>query len=378
MQAYRSIQLAEISQQKIKIFFLSFSFLLIFIWPITSTDIFSYIYQSRIISHQNSSPYQQVYNDFPQDNLYHVLNNKWSNNTSPYNPLFLAIGSTITKISNNNLLASLLLFKFIIWLFFISSALLVYKITKSINSFYLFAFNPYLLFEFLINGHNDIMVIFLLLLSLYYLFRKSWQSQFTALSAVFIAFLIKAYALIFLPIVGLKIVLDKTNLVYKAKALSSFILLAITLSFLSLKLIQEKFYLKTLLIPLQNQTSVINDIFLSPLILIIKNLFNISSDWSAFFSKLLFILLFTVLLLFITKKNKSLKKPFSHILIWVVAIFLLYLTAITWFMPWYLTILITLLILLSKEGTINLSFKLNLSFIYIISFFAIMFYMVLR
>lgn len=378
IKSYQQIKKNEIDKKKLKLFFLIFSFLLIFIWPITSHDAFSYIYQSRIISHHQANPYEHSYSEFKyNDKLYNILENKWSSRYSPYGPLFLNIGSGITKIANNNLIISLLLFKLVFWLFFIGSAGLVYKITKSLSSFYLFAFNPYLLFEFLINGHNDIIIIFFLLLSLYYLFKTSWKTQFLSITFLFLAFITKSYAIIFLPLAGIKIILNKKLITEKVKIFIFFLFFIILSTLFSIFLIDKNVNLKTLLLPIQNQTNIINPVLHSPFIGIIKNIFKTSWKDSALISQTIFIIIFSALSLFLSQKYKYRQLLNYHIFIWVLATIFFFLTCIPWFMPWYLTIIISLLILLTHNNT-DVKQKIFLYSLYFISFFAIIFYIILR
>ena len=378
IKSYQQIKKNEINKKKLIKIFLIFSFSLIFIWPITSHDAFSYIYQSRIISHHQANPYEHSYSEFKyNDKLYNILENKWSSRYSPYGPLFLNIGSGITKIANNNLIISLLLFKLVFWLFFIGSAGLVYKITKSLSSFYLFAFNPYLLFEFLINGHNDIIIIFFLLLSLYYLFKTSWKTQFLSITFLFLAFITKSYAIIFLPLAGIKIILNKKLITEKVKIFIFFLFFIILSTLFSIFLIDKNVNLKTLLLPIQNQTNIINPVLHSPFIGIIKNIFKTSWKDSALISQTIFIIIFSALSLFLSQKYKYRQLLNYHIFIWVLATIFFFLTCIPWFMPWYLTIIISLLILLTHNNT-DVKQKIFLYSLYFISFFAIIFYIILR
>lgn len=378
IKSYKNLKLIKVNKNNLKNYFLIFSFLLIFIWPISSNDTFSYIYQSRIISHHHENPYEHSYSEFKNDQLYKLLENKWSNRYSPYGPLFLNIGSAITKITNNNLIASLLLFKFIIWLFFIGSANLIYKITKSSSSFYLFAFNPYLLFEFLINGHNDIIVIFFLLLSIYYLFKTSWQSQSLALGFLFLAFLTKAYAIIFLPLAGLKIILNKKPINEKILTFLCLIIFAIPSTLISLFLIDKSMSIESMLSPIKHQSSILSSFLHSPSIGIIKNISQYSWKGSITISQAIFVVIYSALLLLMSLKSKYRKIFNLHVFIWLLAIIFFFLTCISWFMPWYLSIVITLLILMIKKSDFNIKQKIFLYSLYFISFFAILFYMILK
>ncbi len=72
-----SAQLNNINIKIITVFLIIFSITLIFIKPIGSSDIYSYIYQARILSEYHSNPYLNTYDSFRNDTFYNQINNCW-------------------------------------------------------------------------------------------------------------------------------------------------------------------------------------------------------------------------------------------------------------------------------------------------------------
>lgn len=145
---------------------LGLNFFLFLIWPITSSDLFSYIYQGRVASAHQANPYLVSYDHFSDDAFFKLINNKWSDRSSPYNPLFMFIAIGITFVAGDHFLLTVGIFKLLMVFANIGCGWLIYKIAKDKTIFFAYAFNPLVLFEFAINAHNDVLLIFFALAGL--------------------------------------------------------------------------------------------------------------------------------------------------------------------------------------------------------------------
>ena len=171
---------------------LSFVFL-VFSYNAFSYDLFNYIFDAKILTHYLQNPYFHKPSDFPTDPMLNFM--RWTHRTYPYGPTWLLLTVPLSFIGMNIFLPTFFMFKFLMGLSFLGSCYLIYKISdklfpenKLLNvSFW--AFNPLVLIESLISAHNDVPMIFLLLLSIYlYLERKKTLSFFSYILSVGVKF----------------------------------------------------------------------------------------------------------------------------------------------------------------------------------------------
>ncbi len=194
--------------QKIKvktIFLVVFVFQLtyLFIPYLSSNDLYSYIFTTRVNGIYAENPYFVKYDNFPQDPLYSKLETVWAHQTTLYGPLLLHIGGLINTIGQNNLIFLTIIFKALFIGVNLINTLLIYQISKSKRAVFLFAANPLVIFELAGNSHTESLTLLFLLLSFY--FFKQRMASFTGFV---LSVLIKYYTLIFLPFYLIRLLKD--------------------------------------------------------------------------------------------------------------------------------------------------------------------------
>ena len=174
--------------------------ILIFAYPFLSSDLFNYIFYSKIILKYHASPYAYRALDFPGDEWLRFM--RWVHGYAPYGPLWL-VGALIPAILGfGKFILNLLMFKIFIGSFHLINSYLIYKILEKTGiknillgtSFY--ALNPLFLIEGVANAHNDIVVAFFLLLAVYFYVPKENVKLF---AAIFAGTLIKYIPILILP-----------------------------------------------------------------------------------------------------------------------------------------------------------------------------------
>lgn len=167
--------------------------ILAFAYNAFSYDLFNYIFDARIVSVYHLNPYFYKATDFGSDPMLNFM--RWTQRTYPYGPSWLILTVPLTFIGMNYFLPTFFLFKFLMSLAFLGSCYLIYKISaklfpenKIINTAF-FAFNPLVLIECLVSAHNDIPMIFFILLSIYLFLQKkkvlSWVSNLFSIGVKF-------------------------------------------------------------------------------------------------------------------------------------------------------------------------------------------------
>lgn len=186
----------------ILIFGFLFSMILCFMWPITSADAFNYIFSGKLITNYDVNPYVAVYDNYQQDEVYNYTVQQWRDKASPYGPLWLLLMAVVSLLGTGSVVLSLYVLKFLFLLAFWGCVYLLYKILYKHNIknkfFYLtlFIWNPLLLWEGLLNLHNDIFIALLLLAVIYLMMQKRFILMFLFL---WLSVLIKYITLLLLP-----------------------------------------------------------------------------------------------------------------------------------------------------------------------------------
>ncbi len=146
-----------------------FSLPLLFTYPINATDVFRYLIHGRITSYYDTNPYLTPPDAFPQDPFL-PLAGEWASESSPYGPVWEMGAATIASLTGDHLYAGLLLFKLVGLLAFLGCGWLLWWLlaavspTRRMGLTLLWAWNPALLLVFVVDAHNDALMLFWLLL----------------------------------------------------------------------------------------------------------------------------------------------------------------------------------------------------------------------
>lgn len=181
-----------------------------------SRDIFVYVGYGRTIALHHANPYFVAPAAFPKDPL--TSYDDWQSATAAYGPFWLAICSVMALVPGNSPLRYLIAFRllsfasylFNIWLV----TLILQKMGRSPRTVtlgtLLYAWNPLVIEESSLGGHNDTIMVSLLLLGIWFSLRAEQQNfarptrYLLAIIAFTLATLVKITAL---PLIALFLVL---------------------------------------------------------------------------------------------------------------------------------------------------------------------------
>ena len=170
-----------------------FSITLVFMYPITAIDMFNYFFSARIFTHYHQNPLVVAPYQVPDPLGWTALCFWWV--PSPYGPLWILLSSVPSLLGGDNLLLSLILHKVEMAVFFLLCALLIYMILSRVRpqhrngGLFLFSWSPLLLYEAVGNGHNDIAMMFFVILGVYAFVRGKPGMGFAAIvGSVFIKY----------------------------------------------------------------------------------------------------------------------------------------------------------------------------------------------
>ena len=193
--------------KQILIFIVIISFIYMFMLPWTSSDIFYYMGVGELDGVYKQNPYYITMEEFYEQNKENIddeileqgANNFWADTTVVYGPIAQLIFKICSTISFKNIDIALLVYKIVNICVHIGSCYLIYKITNRKKLALIYGINPFILLEGIGNVHNDIIIVFFVLLTLYFLIKK----KNIYLSIVFLAIAtgIKYFTILLLPVI---------------------------------------------------------------------------------------------------------------------------------------------------------------------------------
>jgi len=159
--------------------------ILLFSYPFLSHDFFNYLFDAKIVTFYHQNPYIMKALDFPLDPWIRFMH--WTHRTYPYGPVFLLISLVPSALSLGKFIADYFLFK----LLFLGAYLISVYLLSRMKKIYglIFATHPLVIFEGLINNHNDMIAIVIAIYGLYQL--KQNKNKLYGTITIFISSAVK-------------------------------------------------------------------------------------------------------------------------------------------------------------------------------------------
>src|SRR5450755_2569401 len=147
-----------------------------------SRDIFVYVGYGRTIALHHANPYFVAPAAFPKDPL--TIYDDWLYATAAYGPFWLAICSVMALVPGNSPLRYLIAFRLLSFASYLFNICLVSLILKKMGrsprtatlGILLYAWNPLVIEESCLGGHNDTIMVSLLLLGIWFSLRAEQQN----------------------------------------------------------------------------------------------------------------------------------------------------------------------------------------------------------
>jgi hypothetical protein len=196
--AIRVIERNSVSVWLILAFSLVFSVTLIWLYPVTATDLFHYVMRARVQVVYDANPMTIPPSRFPDDPLMPFLG-EWKNVLSPYGPAWELLAGAVASLGFTGVVSGALAYKVVALLaYVVCMAALSWGRRGDLGALLFFAWNPLVLLQGVGNGHNDLVMLAWLLLALVFWDRRG--NWFLATAALSLAVLTKASAAVMAPL----------------------------------------------------------------------------------------------------------------------------------------------------------------------------------
>jgi len=164
-------------------------------YPAFSNDIFNYIATARVTYAYHENPYIIMPIDIVNEPMLKFL--QAANKTALYGPTWIAITAIPYLLGLGNLLITMYMMKAVAVAFYIGVTYLIWKFTKRPSAVVLFAFNPLVIIDTLVDAHNDVVMMFFALSAFYVLRRKQYV---LASVLLLVSILVKGATLFVIPV----------------------------------------------------------------------------------------------------------------------------------------------------------------------------------
>ena len=166
---------------------LAFIIMFLFMAPLDARDIYDNIFHGRILGVYGANPFRDLISSFPHDPFFQYP--WWKNSPSAYGPLWETLAGITAWLAGDGIITNILAFKILPGIFHLTSVAVVILYLRRIepgralSGALLLGWNPVVLYETWGNGHNDIAMIFWVLLAALLISQKQYSLGTLALVA---------------------------------------------------------------------------------------------------------------------------------------------------------------------------------------------------
>jgi len=179
-------------------FSLIFGLTLVWLYPVTATDLFQYVMRARVQVVYGANPMTVPPSRFPDDPLLPFVG-EWKDILSPYGPAWELVSGAVAALGFTGAVPGALAYKVVALLAYLVCMAALFRGTDGDPRVLLFfAWNPLVLLQGLGNGHNDLVMLAWLLLAL--VFWERFGNWLVATLALSLAVLTKASAAVMVPL----------------------------------------------------------------------------------------------------------------------------------------------------------------------------------
>src|SRR5215469_9249423 len=173
-----------------------FGLIMVWMQPVTTTDLYGYVARGYLYAQLHQNPMITKATLLPGGLSV-------DRPPSPYGPAWMVVTALVSEVAGNNLLANMLLFKFIglagmavaIWLVDYLARKLYPE--RRLRILVLFAWCPLLIFDSIGNGHNDIIMMVCVLAAFALMLNRRARTAFAFLA---LGALVKYVSAVFIPL----------------------------------------------------------------------------------------------------------------------------------------------------------------------------------
>lgn len=188
------------------------SVILVVSYPALTYDLFNYIITAKVTYLYHENPYLVMPVEIPNEP--NLVFTRAANKVALYGPVWLAISAIPHILGGENIWRTIVAFKLVNAAVYLGFCYFIWRVTKKLSNVLFFAFNPLILIEVIMNGHNDLYMMFLALGALVLWQADNLKSKIGAAILLFASWWVKGATLVLAPLPFFKNVAFDRMLVY--------------------------------------------------------------------------------------------------------------------------------------------------------------------
>lgn len=181
-------------------------------YPAFTYDLFNYMTTAKVLYHYHENPY--VVMPIEIQNEPYLAFTRAANKYALYGPVWLLITAIPAFVGGGVIWPTILAFKALNGFVYFCFIYCIWHVTRSKRNVIFFAFNPLVVFEILVSGHNDIYMMSLALIGLFLWWGKNIRVRLFGLFIFIASFFIKGVTIMLIPLLFLKNVSREKKLIY--------------------------------------------------------------------------------------------------------------------------------------------------------------------
>ncbi len=174
------------------------SAIFLFSFPAFSYDIFNYMLTAKVTYTHKENPWIVRPIEIPNEPA--LAYTRAANKVALYGPTWILLTLIPHVMGMGNVWLTIITFKLLIIVFYLSFLTLIWKQTKSLWNVGFFAFNPLIIFELLNDSHNDIVMMTMVAAAIILLQRKSQLQRWVGIKLFAASVFIKGASIVLLPL----------------------------------------------------------------------------------------------------------------------------------------------------------------------------------
>jgi len=157
--ALRTVEKDTVPWRWVVGFGMLFALILVWLYPVTATDLFQYVLRARVRVVHGANPMTVPPSAFPDDPLLPFAG-EWTGIVSPYGPAWELLAEGLAWLGARGAVSGALAYKGVALLAYLAcTALVAWGARGDAQSVLFFAWNPLVLLEGVGNGHNDLLML---------------------------------------------------------------------------------------------------------------------------------------------------------------------------------------------------------------------------
>ncbi len=144
-----------------------------FTYPaVLSYDVFNYLTTAKVLFFYHENPYVVMPVEFINDP--YLSFTRAANKTALYGPVWTVISGLPFVLGFGKFISVIIGLKILVSLFYIGILYFIYKLSNKYENVVFFALNPLVVIEVFVSGHNDVVMMFFALWSVYLLKKEKY------------------------------------------------------------------------------------------------------------------------------------------------------------------------------------------------------------